>query len=112
MPQNKTKCVVGPVPSRRLGLSLGIDLLPFKTCSMDCVYCECGATTDLTCERKEYFPTEAVTAEIDSAIRISSVCRRGLAEPKLSTLSFWIGSNVTLSPFMRSSAADVEQEFG
>ena len=87
MTQIKTKCVFGPVPSRRLGLSLGIDLLPFKTCSMDCVYCECGATTDLTCERKEYFPTEAVTAEIDSVLskhpKIDCITFSGVGEPTL-----------------------------
>jgi wyosine [tRNA(Phe)-imidazoG37] synthetase (radical SAM superfamily) len=44
----------GPVPSRRLGISLGIDLVPLKTCSYNCVYCECGPTTALTTERKEY----------------------------------------------------------
>ena len=41
----------GPVPSRRLGISLGIDLVPMKTCTLDCIYCECGQTTDLTIER-------------------------------------------------------------
>lgn len=44
----------GPVPSRRLGMSLGIDLVPHKVCSLDCVYCECGATTLHTIQRKEY----------------------------------------------------------
>jgi len=43
----------GPVPSRRLGMSLGIDLIPHKICSLNCVYCECGATTKLTHDRKE-----------------------------------------------------------
>ena len=87
MPQIKTKCVFGPVPSRRLGLSLGIDLLPFKTCSMDCVYCECGATTNLTCARKEYFPTDAVIAELDSVLsgkpEIDFVTFSGVGEPTL-----------------------------
>ena len=87
MKQIKTKCVFGPVPSRRLGLSLGIDLLPFKTCSMDCVYCECGATTNLTCERREYFPTDAVIAEIDSVLakkpKIDCVTFSGVGEPTL-----------------------------
>ena len=87
MAQIKTKCVFGPVPSRRLGLSLGIDLLPFKTCSMDCVYCECGATTNLTCERKEYFPTNAVIAEIDSVLskhpKIDCITFSGVGEPTL-----------------------------
>ena len=43
----------GPVNSRRLGRSLGVDLLPFKTCSLDCIYCECGWTTDKTVGRGE-----------------------------------------------------------
>ncbi|NOX90248.1 MAG: radical SAM protein [Calditrichaeota bacterium] len=54
----------GPVPSRRLGISLGIDLVPFKTCTMNCIYCECGITTDLTTERKEWTPTKEVLKEL------------------------------------------------
>jgi len=53
----------GPVPSRRLGISLGIDLVPMKTCTLDCIYCECGQTTDLTLERAEYVPLETVKEE-------------------------------------------------
>ena len=52
--------IFGPVNSRRLGRSLGIDLLPRKICNYDCIYCEVGATTNLTCERKEYVPTEDI----------------------------------------------------
>ena len=44
----------GPVPSRRLGLSLGVDLVPPKTCTFDCVYCEVGPTTHLTCRRRPH----------------------------------------------------------
>ena len=55
----------GPVPSRRLGVSLGVDLVPHKVCTLDCVYCECGATTDLTTERKEYVPYDKVIEELD-----------------------------------------------
>ena len=87
MSQIKTKCVFGPVPSRRLGLSLGIDLLPYKTCSMDCVYCECGATTNLTCERREYFPTTLVIRELEDVLarreRIDYVTFSGVGEPTL-----------------------------
>ncbi len=87
MNQIKTKCVFGPIPSRRLGLSLGVDLLPFKTCSMDCIYCECGATTRLTCERKEYFPTADVIAELDGVLsenrKIDYVTFSGVGEPTL-----------------------------
>jgi len=53
----------GPVPSRRLGISLGIDLVPMKTCTLDCIYCECGRTTDLTMQRGEYVPLETVKEE-------------------------------------------------
>jgi wyosine [tRNA(Phe)-imidazoG37] synthetase (radical SAM superfamily) len=59
------KHIYGPVKSRRLGNSLGVDMVPHKTCSLDCVYCECGATTVLTTERREYIPTEPIIAEID-----------------------------------------------
>lgn len=58
--------IFGPVNSRRLGRSLGIDLLPRKICNYDCIYCEVGATTNLTCERREYVPTGEIIAEIDS----------------------------------------------
>ena len=60
----KYKYLFGPVPSRRLGLSLGIDLLPHKTCSFNCVYCECGPTTDLTLSRREYVPAKRVREEL------------------------------------------------
>ena len=56
--------IFGPVPSRRLGLSLGVDLVRHKTCTLDCIYCECGPTTNLTIERKKYVPFDEVTAEL------------------------------------------------
>jgi wyosine [tRNA(Phe)-imidazoG37] synthetase (radical SAM superfamily) len=59
------KFLFGPVPSRRLGMSLGVDLVPHKVCSLDCVYCECGATTKLTLDRMEYIPYEKVIAELE-----------------------------------------------
>jgi len=59
------KYLFGPVPSRRLGMSLGIDLIPTKVCSLNCVYCECGKTTNLTIERKEYVPYNKVTNELE-----------------------------------------------
>ena len=55
----------GPVASRRLGVSLGVDLVRHKVCSLDCVYCECGKTTDLTLERKPWVPFDAVRRELD-----------------------------------------------
>jgi wyosine [tRNA(Phe)-imidazoG37] synthetase (radical SAM superfamily) len=81
------KYLFGPVNSRRLGISLGVDLVPFKTCSMDCVYCECGATTDLTIERREYVPTGDVIRELDSYLKdspaIDVITFSGSGEPTL-----------------------------
>lgn len=54
----------GPVPSRRLGISLGVDLIPHKTCTLNCIYCECGKTTKLTIERKEWVPINDVIDEL------------------------------------------------
>jgi len=77
----------GPVNSRRLGRSLGIDLLPFKTCSLDCLYCECGWTTDKTGQRQEYVPTAAVLAELDEFLAhdqaVDAVTFSGSGEPTL-----------------------------
>jgi wyosine [tRNA(Phe)-imidazoG37] synthetase (radical SAM superfamily) len=58
------KHLFGPVPSRRLGMSLGLDLIPHKICSLNCIYCECGRTTTLTAERKEYVPVDEVFGEL------------------------------------------------
>ncbi|MFA6173557.1 MAG: radical SAM protein [Kiritimatiellales bacterium] len=58
------KYLFGPVPSRRLGRSLGIDVTPFKTCSFDCVFCQCGCTTRLITERGEFVPFEEVCEEL------------------------------------------------
>lgn len=55
----------GPVPSRRLGRSLGVDLIPFKTCTMDCVYCQLGETTCEISERGDYVPIQDVLAELE-----------------------------------------------
>ena len=55
----------GPVPSRRLGISLGVDLGPQKTCSLDCIYCECGSTDNLTVDRQEYVPVDEVIKELE-----------------------------------------------
>jgi wyosine [tRNA(Phe)-imidazoG37] synthetase (radical SAM superfamily) len=62
------KYVFGPVPSRRLGQSLGIDPIPLKTCNWNCVYCQLGRTSPLTNERKDYFPPEEIAAEVQEAL--------------------------------------------
>lgn len=61
--------VFGPVPSRRLGRSLGVDPVPFKTCNWNCVYCQLGRTAPMTNERKDYVPPDEVVAEIREALR-------------------------------------------
>jgi wyosine [tRNA(Phe)-imidazoG37] synthetase (radical SAM superfamily) len=55
----------GPVASRRFGRSLGVDLLPGKVCTFDCIFCEVGPTRNLTVARREYVPTSEVVAELD-----------------------------------------------
>lgn len=62
------KYVFGPVNSRRLGISQGIDLVPPKICNFNCIYCEIGATTTLTCARREYIPLPELLAEIDAVL--------------------------------------------
>jgi len=84
---SERKYLFGPVPSRRLGLSLGIDLTPFKTCSLDCVFCQLGRTTKKTVLRKEYVPIEAVIAEIEAWLasggRADYLTLSGSGEPTL-----------------------------
>ena len=58
----------GPVPSRRLGLSLGVDLVPFKTCTYDCIYCQLGRTTPKTAERREYLPMADILGEVEQKL--------------------------------------------
>lgn len=83
------KYIFGPVPSRRLGLSVGIDMVPFKTCSLNCIYCECGSTTNLTATRAEYVPTSDLIAELDTFLSspppFDVITFAGSGEPTLST---------------------------
>lgn len=81
--------VFGPVASRRLGVSLGVDLVTPKTCSLDCIYCEAKATTSLTLERREYVPVDAVIAELDGVLKekpeIDWITFSGSGEPTLNS---------------------------
>ena len=56
--------VFGPVPSRRLGRSLGVDLIPYKTCSYNCMYCQLGSTTDLTIVRRDSVDPAEIIAQV------------------------------------------------
>jgi len=79
--------VYGPVPSRRLGFSLGIDLFPRKTCSFDCVYCQLGKSGKKTSVRKEYVPAARVLEDVKQALakgqRIDHITFSGSGEPTL-----------------------------
>ncbi len=81
--------IFGPVPSRRLGHSLGIDVIPYKICPYDCVYCQLGRTTRKTIERKEYLPTSAILEEIDrkldEPVKIDFITFSGSGEPTIHT---------------------------
>lgn len=79
--------VYGPVPSQRLGLSLGVDLIPFKTCTLDCIYCQLGKTRRKTLQRKEYVPAAQVVQEIRQTLQeihdIDYITFAGSGEPTL-----------------------------
>lgn len=80
--------IFGPVHSRRLGRSLGVDLVPYKVCSFNCVYCECGETTELTLKRSDFFPVREVLLELEDYLSRSPVLDfitfSGSGEPTLS----------------------------
>jgi len=63
------KYLFGPVPSRRLGKSLGIDPILLKTCNWNCVYCQLGRTVPLSFQRREDIPLEAILVELDEALQ-------------------------------------------
>lgn len=61
--------IYGPVPSRRLGFSLGLDLVPYKICTFDCIYCQLGKTTLKTTERKIYVPYRKIIKELKNVLK-------------------------------------------
>lgn len=83
----KSKYTYGPVPSRRLGYSLGVDIVPFKNCSFNCIYCQLGKTTNITLERKEYTPASDIIEEIKNVVgsdqQIDYFTFSGSGEPTL-----------------------------
>jgi wyosine [tRNA(Phe)-imidazoG37] synthetase (radical SAM superfamily) len=81
------KMIYGPVPSRRLGISLGVDVVPYKTCSYDCIYCQLGKTTNRTIQRGSFVPVDSVIREIrevtDQNSDIDYITFSGSGEPTL-----------------------------
>ncbi|MBN1822458.1 MAG: radical SAM protein [Prolixibacteraceae bacterium] len=84
------KYLFGPVPSRRLGMSLGVDLVPKKVCSLDCIYCEVGKTTKRTLDRKEYIRIDKVKEELTHYFKNNPapdyITFSGSGEPTLNVL--------------------------
>jgi wyosine [tRNA(Phe)-imidazoG37] synthetase (radical SAM superfamily) len=84
----KPKYIFGPVPSRRLGRSLGVDLVPYKTCSFDCIYCDLGRTTHKTISRESYVKPEEIRRELELTLPTLSkkpdyITLSGSGEPTL-----------------------------
>jgi len=86
--------VYGPVPSRRLGRSLGVDLVPLKVCPFDCIYCQLGRTTHKTLDRAEYVPAEQVVCQVReklaAGVRPDHITLAGSGEPTLHIRLGWI----------------------
>ena len=87
---NAPKYIFGPVPSRRLGRSLGVDLVPYKTCTFECIYCDLGRTTHKTISRQSYVSPEEIQGELEiclSALEKNPdyITISGSGEPTLNT---------------------------
>ena len=81
------KHVFGPVPSRRLGVSLGVDLVLSKSCNLNCIFCECGATKKIQLERQKFKDMNEILKEIQSVlkdIKPDYITFSGSGEPTLS----------------------------
>ena len=85
MATKEARYIYGPVPSRRLGRSLGVDLVPYKVCTYDCIYCQLGRTTNKTIERKEWVPTNEVLVQLKDALHSEPdyITLSGSGEPTL-----------------------------
>lgn len=84
------KHIYGPVPSRRLGISLGVDLVPKKICTYDCIYCQIGGTTLQTVERKAYIPARSILRDVKEALqewgeKVDYIAISGSGEPTLNS---------------------------
>ncbi|MDD3846638.1 MAG: radical SAM protein [Syntrophorhabdaceae bacterium] len=79
--------VFGPVPSRRLGYSLGVDIIPPKYCSYDCIYCQAGKTTDKEILRKRFYDPEVIVAQVADRVattqQVDIITFSGSGEPTL-----------------------------
>ena len=81
----KRDYIYGPVPSRRLGRSLGIDFVPFKTCTYDCIYCQLGRTTNKTTQREAWLSAEIIIDQLKNKLHTKPdyITLSGSGEPTL-----------------------------
>ena len=96
------KHLFGPVSSRRLGVSLGVDCIVPKTCNLNCVYCECGATTNLTNDRLEYVSPDEVLHELEDFLK---------NKPKLDYITFGGSGEPTLNSGLGDMVREVKAAF-
>jgi wyosine [tRNA(Phe)-imidazoG37] synthetase (radical SAM superfamily) len=84
---NNPEYVYGPVPSRRLGRSLGVDLVPYKTCTYDCIYCQLGRTTNKTKQLKEWVPSDMIINQVKDKLESHPdyITISGSGEPTLNS---------------------------
>jgi wyosine [tRNA(Phe)-imidazoG37] synthetase (radical SAM superfamily) len=87
-PLSAPRYIFGPVPSRRLKRSLGVDLVPYKICTFDCIYCDLGRTTQKTISRESYVKPEAIRKELELTLPTLSrkpdyITLSGSGEPTL-----------------------------
>lgn len=97
------KYVYGPVASRRLGFSLGVDIIPFKTCTLDCTYCQLGSTGKTRLRRGSWFPPEDILAQVKAAVA---------AEPRIDFVTFSGSGEPTLSRDIGRLIRDIKRETG
>jgi wyosine [tRNA(Phe)-imidazoG37] synthetase (radical SAM superfamily) len=98
----RTPHLFGPVNSRRLGRSLGVNCLTGKTCDLDCVYCECGVTIDLTIDRQPYVPGAVLIAELDEYLA---------GKPPLDYVTFGGSGEPTLNSDLGAVVAHLKERF-
>lgn len=111
--QNLYNYLFGPVPSRRLGRSLGIDLTPFKTCSMNCIFCQLGDSEGAIATRGRFVPVVDVLAELSRWHKIDGgadhITLAGSGEPTLH-LDFgevlrWVKENTAIPSVLLSNGS-------
>jgi wyosine [tRNA(Phe)-imidazoG37] synthetase (radical SAM superfamily) len=87
MPCERPRYVFGPVPSRRLGRSLGLDIIAYKTCTYDCIYCQLGPTTERTITPRDFAPVDEVIAQLRERLGLGDppdvITLAGSGEPTL-----------------------------